>query len=891
MRASETHAGGIPQERFARIRDLFGRACELDGADRATLLDVECAGDDELRTRVLELLAAEERATGISDPESGALIRHLLAQGVGRRLEEVGPYRIQSLIGRGGMGEVYLAEQSNPRRRVALKVLPIGSDSAVMTSWFGREVRILGRLEHPGIARIYEAGTTETVHGPVSYFAMEYIAGRRLLDYAREAGLGTRERVELIAAAAEALQHAHTKGVVHRDLKPANILVRELEGTGAGPGSAQPVILDFGVARALEPGAGPHTAIAEAGMLIGTIAYMSPEQLSGDHDAVDARADVYSLGVILYELLTGRLPHEVRGKPLAEAARLVHEGRPAALNAPGNAGGAEFDEDLEVITARAIEQDRARRYATSAAMCEDLRRYLRHEPVQARRATAAYQLRLFARRNRRLVVTAAAGVLALVGGLGASVTLYVREQQAHGRAESLYESEQAARRLADERDRLGAAIRGYMIEGLLMSAAPGRMGHEVKVLDVLAKAAEGLHDRFADHPDVEAGIRADLARVLGAVGKYSESDAQWALAIPLIEATSGADSGPAISALLGRAGVLHELRRRGEAIDLALEALARARRVEPAGVLVVRALNQIGASHEAEGRHRPALKHLREGLAIAEESPELHAAVIPSLMTYINSAEKKQGNREGALEMSRRIVAYSDEHMGAQSPTAILSRHNLIIELLESGQVKEAAEIAAPLSAAAERAFAPNHLGRAQVHRVCGDAMLEAGNREEAERLLTLAAAEFGATFSEAGVDRELCYDGLLRLYSTWPGHAERFREASVQALASRLQHVPAARFFAMRRFLADLEAAAEACDDPTTAAAWLERVWDRRDEWAPVDHPRRAMFYANFARLARDLDGQPHHEEAISAATGALPYAHKRGAAELVLRGARRTP
>lgn len=881
----------MPRERFARVRDLFGRVCELEPSSRAAFLDRECAGDAELRTSVLGLLAAEDRASGFSDPESGALIRHLLARRVEQPLEEVGPYRLLSLIGRGGMGEVYLAEQSSPRRQVAIKVLPIGAGGAAMTRWFGREVRMLGRLEHPGIARIYEAGTTETVRGPVSYFAMEYIAGRRLIDYAQEAGLGTRERVELIATAAEALQHAHTRGVVHRDLKPANIMVRELPGAEPGAGPARPVILDFGVARALESDTDQHTTIAEAGMLIGTVAYMSPEQLHGDNDVVDARTDVYSLGVILYELLTGRLPHEVRGKPLAEAARLVHEGRPAALNTPGNAGGVRFDEDLEIITGRAVESDRSRRYATAAAFSEDLRRYLRQEPIQARRASAAYQVRLFARRNRGLVLTAAAGVLGLVGGLAASVTLYVREQGAHARAEALYASEQAARRTADESDRLNAAIRGYLIDGLLMSAAPERMGHEVKVLDVLAKAAEGLHERFAEHPEVEAGVRTDLARVLGAVGQFAESDAQWTLAIPLIEQTSGVDSPQAISALLGRAGVLHELRRRGEAIALSTAALDRARRVDPSGVLVVRALNQLGASHEAEGRHRAALVHLREGLALAEQAPELHRACIPSLMTYINAAEGRRGNREAALEMSRKIVAYSDEHLGSESTTAVMSRHNLILELLQSDRASEAAEVAGPLPAAAERAFAPNHLARAQVHRICGDAMRAVGRREEAERLLTTAAAEFGATFSDSGVDRELCVDGLMQLYSAWPGHVEQFRESGVQALASRLQHVPAGRLFALRKFLADLDAAGVAADDQTPAAVWMERVWQRRDEWAPVDHPHRAMFYANFARLARDLDGQPHHEEAMATAVDALSYAHKRGAAETILRGASRTP
>jgi tetratricopeptide (TPR) repeat protein len=617
-------------------------------------------------------------------------------------------------------------------------------------------------------------------------------------------------------------------------------------------------------------------------MLIGTVAYMSPEQLDGDNEGVDARADVYALGVILYELLAGRPPHDVRGRPLGEAARLVREGSPAPL-------GAAIDEDLRIIVRRAIESDRERRYSTAAALAEDLRRYIRDEPITARRASAAYQLRKFAARNRGLVLTAAAGVLALAGGLAASATMYVREQRAHERAEGLYASEQEARRAADDSDRLNSAIRGYMIDGLLMAAAPDRMGHDAKMLDVLSKAAEGLHERFEDHPEVEAGVRADLGRVLGAIGKYAESDEQWALAIPLIEQTSGPGSRQAIAALIGRAGVLHELRHRWAAIRTASDALERARRAGGMRPLVVQALNRIGAAYEAEGRHAAALKHLREGLALAEESPEENAGVIPSLMTYINSAEKNRGNREEALEMSRRIVAFSDTHLGAESPTAIMSRHNLIIELLEAERPQEAAEIASTLTPAAEHAFAPNHMGRAQVHRICGETMRQVGRREEARRLLTLAAGEFGATFSDVSVDRELCYDGLWRLYASWPGHEAEFREAAVQALASRFQHMPSTRALWMRRFLAELESSCTSMGIASGGAPWFDAVWARRDEWAPAGHPNRAMFFANFARFAQESPDRPHGKEAAEQAEASLAYAKKPGAAEAILRAAAR--
>src|SRR5262249_41988983 len=284
-------------------------------------------------------------------------------------------------LGRGGMGVVYLAEQQNPSRLVALKVIAAGLTVGDALRRFEHEAQVLARLKHPGIAQVFEAGTGDTGDGVRPYFVMELIEGQSLTDYARARALPTRQRLELFVKVCAAVQHAHQKGVIHRDLKPGNILVDE---------AGRPRVLDFGVARLTGPGPGDTHATA-VGQLVGTLPYMSPEQVAADPDALDTRSDVYTLGVILYQLLTGRLPYEVAGKPAREAARVITEREPARLGSVDKA----LRGDLETVVARALEKDRERRYSSADALADDVERYLRGDPILARPASALYQLKKF----------------------------------------------------------------------------------------------------------------------------------------------------------------------------------------------------------------------------------------------------------------------------------------------------------------------------------------------------------------------------------------------------------------------------------------------------------------------------------------------------------------
>jgi WD40 repeat protein len=409
----------MAERRDRRVEDLFHRAADLPPREQRALLDAACLGEPDLRAAVEQLLVEDARLRANED--AGALFGSPLVRSTRSSANSaalplsplpprIGRYRILRLLGQGGMGAVYEAEQDNPRRTVALKVIRAGLASDFLLKRFAREAQILGRLHHPGIAQIYEAGVSESGQ---PYFAMELIAGLPLDQYVREQALDTRGRLELFARACDAVQHAHERGVIHRDLKPGNILVEE---------TGQPKVLDFGVARAAEAGLTAGGGQTEAGQLIGTLSYMSPEQASADPAAIDARGDVYALGVILYELLAHRLPYSLDGLPLPEAVRVIREHEPSRLGSlDGRLRG-----DVETIAAKALEKDRGRRYPSAGELAADVRRHLNHEPIRARPASALYHLRKFARRHKA-VVGAVLGVgAALAAGTVVSVLYAIR---------------------------------------------------------------------------------------------------------------------------------------------------------------------------------------------------------------------------------------------------------------------------------------------------------------------------------------------------------------------------------------------------------------------------------------------------------------------------------
>ena len=432
------------------------------------------------------------------------------------------------------MGAVYEALQDNPRRTVALKVINAGAVSASLLRRFEHEAQVLGRLQHPGIAQIFEAGTFDLGHGVQPFFAMEFIRGEPLNEFAQRRNLGTRQRLDLLSKVCDAVQHAHQRGIIHRDLKPANILVDE---------TGQPKVLDFGVARATDGDVQTTTLRTDIGQLIGTIPYMSPEQAAGDPDDLDTRSDVYAIGVIGYQLLTGRMPYDLKAKMIHEAVRVIREDDPTPLSSVNRV----FAGDIDTIIGKALEKDKTRRYESASAMSDDLRRYLRDEPITARPPTTWYQVRKFAARNRVLVGGVAAVFAILLAASVVSTLLFLRADAQRVRAEGAeqlaqerFESAERARVHAERMVERSEKTDHFLRHDLLMSVRPDQRGPDVTVREVLDNASGALDGAFPDDPAIEGQLRRTLGSTYSSIAEYEAAEVQLLRALETLTAAHGA---------------------------------------------------------------------------------------------------------------------------------------------------------------------------------------------------------------------------------------------------------------------------------------------------------------------------------------------------------------
>jgi eukaryotic-like serine/threonine-protein kinase len=687
---------------------------------------------------------------------------------VGKR---IGPYQLLQLIGEGGMGEVWLAEQLEPvRRKVAIKVIKAGMDTKQVVARFESERQALALMDHPAIARVLDGGSTPEGR---PYFVMEYVAGVSITEHCDTHKLSTEERLELLREVCDGVQHAHQKAVIHRDLKPSNILV-----TLSGGGKPQPKIIDFGIAKATGYRLTEKTLFTEVGAVIGTPEYMSPEQADLTGQDVDTRTDVYSLGVILYQLLTGELPFgskELRSSGVEELRRQLKDVEPprpstklttlgdgakdAARNRNTDPGALrrQLAGDLDAITMKALEKDRRRRYGSPSDLAADVQRHLRHEPVLARAPSVPYRVSRYVRRHR-VGVGIAVGLALLLVGFSVSTAVQARRTAREAAA--------------------AEAVSTFLTH--IFQAPNEARGNAVTARELLDKAAADVDRTLADQPELKARMLGTIARAYGGLGIFKTAEGLSRHELDTLLAISGGKPNQAI--VTARADLAFQLFRLGrytEAGQVARQALEEGRSVlkkdDPA---ILSAKDSLAVAESIQGNHEVALALFRqvyEGrrLAPGPESPEALRAqlnlgialgraghnveavnVLRDLLAVLErtrgpedptrlralatlaQALRKDGKKDEAIAMYRNAVELARSSLGPEHPDTLSMSNNFADALLDMGHFQEAEQLARQTLSVRERVLGPDHPFTATTRDVLGAALVNLGRLPEAEALL-----------------------------------------------------------------------------------------------------------------------------------------------------------
>jgi eukaryotic-like serine/threonine-protein kinase len=659
---------------WERAKELFEAALRREPAERGEFLREGCAGDARLLAEVESLLAAYAESNALS-------------QGIwpSPRLEElhapasIGPYRLIRKLGVGGMGQVWLAEQAAPlQRQVALKLIRIALYEQSLLQRFQTERQSLAMMEHPVIAKVFDAGATAEGQ---PYFVMEYVPGSPITTYCDQHKLTIRERLTLFIKVCEGVQHAHQKAVIHRDLKPANILVVELDG------EPMPRIIDFGLAKAVASTIPQEALATRIGALVGTPGYMSPEQAAARAD-IDTRTDVYSLGVILYELLTGQLPAAPDApRPSARAGKdrklsglRGTDPKPLVRLLRG---------DLDVITMKALEADRERRYGMPAELAADIARYLEHEPIVARPANAAYRAQKYVQRHRVAVGIAAGLVILLAGFAG------VQAVQLH--------------RITRERDRANR-ITDFMTRMFKVSDPSQARGNQVTAREILDKASAQVETGLARDPDLQSQMMMVMAAVYENLGLYEQAGSLYAEAAAIRERQSGPEDAGTLSSKAGLAWSLYRRGHYAEAEQLLRQVVAvRTARFgtdnnDTIGVMdqLGAVLNEEGHATEAESLERRAFDFRRR--VLGDRDPDTLVS-----MNHLALTLQSQGRWPEAEQLDRQQLLTLRQIEGADSPQSLLAADNLAIILYRERRYAEAESLDRETLATKRRVLGPDH--------------------------------------------------------------------------------------------------------------------------------------------------------------------------------------
>jgi serine/threonine protein kinase/tetratricopeptide (TPR) repeat protein len=701
--------------------EIFTIALQLPPAHRAAFLQQACAGDEELRRKIEALLVTNDSVGDFLEQlPSAVTVQGRLgtgsAQGPGDR---IGRYQLLQQIGEGGCGVVYLAEQEEPiRRRVALKIVKPGMDSKSVIARFEAERQALALMDHPNIAKVLDAGATE--YGR-PYFVMELVPGVKISEYCDQNSLTTRERLNLFVQVCQAVQHAHQKGIIHRDIKPSNILVtRTTEGTPL------PKVIDFGIAKATTGlRLTDKTLFTAFEMLIGTPAYMSPEQAALTSVDVDTRTDIYSLGVLLYELLTGTTPFDTREllkAGLDEVRRVIRSQEPlrpstrlctmvsADLTTVARCRQVDPPKliralrgDLDWIVMKALEKDRTRRYQTAIGLAEDVQHSLANEAVSARPPSTLYKLKKVVLRNKLLFSSVSVIIVLLIAGLVGATWLFAREKRARSEAEA---GKQAAQTEAARSQQVTRFLQD-MLRGVAPSVALGR--DTTLLREILDKTARRLETELTNQPLVQADLHHQLGNIYWELGQYEQSESMLRQALAIRTQTFGEDE--AASDVMNDLGNVLGLEfKHSEAEGMVRRSLAvRQQLLGGEHIKVAESFALLGAVFWRQNRLPDAEAMLRKSLTIhrkllGEEDPRLGDSLVG-----MGSVLFQQGKHREAEELFRQAANNFQKELGEDHPSVLGALQNLAVTLDAQGRYNEAETLFRRLVATRRKLYPDQH--------------------------------------------------------------------------------------------------------------------------------------------------------------------------------------